>query len=563
MPVRSEENWVDEVDGEGRGTGREIRMSVFERNPQIAEVRKALAPSLSAGVMRPGVESSVGTGQARSSRTNFAPDGTATPGNKHDVVDPPIDFDQLTKLFTLDNDFRLCVEAIQGKVVGQSFKLYPKRKKSNPSPMQKQQMEDWLEELSHDARDPSSEFLGPGDHIAAAIADWALTAQGYLEVVRDMTGKPVGLYHVPSKQVRRRRKKDGYVQFKSGAPSGSGIASGDEKAVYYKNFGDMGLRLDPINEDEMTEIIHLHFPNPDNDYYGAPQVPLIKYALLDKYGLDFNINQHEKGGMPSYVVTVTGGNLSKASIKRIEAFIDKEVAGNVNSNRMLLLEGLDEGVQINIQPVGASIKDMEYGKLHELARDEKIRGFRVPPYKVGIKELGTGAGQATKSQNETFKYDVVEPMQSRIERMLNVLAKQAGFTDWEIKLDELDIKDEKETADIVATYAKIPGIRMSEIREIAGLKKTTINDFYMIPRGYRATTDVEFDQLFLARQQAIDDGQDPLMVLGDVPPNPLAALAAGAAGGTPGPATGSAQPGKTSTPSSTPGQKPKTSGGGE
>ena len=441
------------------------------------------------------------------SETSARRAGEATPTDANNLVDQPINFDQITHLYEVDNDFGVCTDSVASKVTSGGLNIVAKEGLSSPDPAQKKKLQDWVDKLPYDPDNPSSEFLTLLDVVSAVVADWALTANGYFELVRDGGGRPVGLYHVPSREVYRKRDFSGYGQkvAKEGVDGGG--------FVFYKNYGDLEAKTDPDNKDEMTEIIHLMFNNPNSRYYGAPKIPLIKYALLDKYGVEYNIGMFERGGVPDHVVVVTGGNLSAKSLNRIQKFIDKEVRGPDNSSRILLLEGLDEGVQIKIQPLGVRNQDMQFAELHNLARDEKIRGFRLPPSKAGV-QGSTSSPLEGRSQDETFKYDVVKPMQDRLEKVLNILASQIGITDWRIELSDLDIRDSRENADIAKTFASIPGIKLHEVREMAGLPSTLEEELYFIPQGFDLMTDDEIKSLLEDRKKRISEGEDVTTVLG-------------------------------------------------
>jgi hypothetical protein len=81
----------------------------------------------------------------------------------------------------------------------------------------------------------------------------------------------------------------------------------------------------------------------------------------------------------------------------------------------------------------------------------------------------------------------------------------------------------------------------------------------MIPKGYRQINDTEIEQLFVARQQALEEGLDPLVVLGDEPP-PIMGDGFGSTNnlggkGAPGPQTGQGSPAQAQGPLSQPGPK--------
>ena len=82
-----------------------------------------------------------------------------------------------------------------------------------------------------------------------------------------------------------------------------------------------------------------------------------------------------------------------------------------------------------------------------------------------------GAGEGT-SQQEIFKYHVIEPKQTRLEyRINNFLIKRGfGIDDWEIRFREIDVTDEAKVAEIVQRLVHLGVLTINEGRHEMGYK---------------------------------------------------------------------------------------------
>jgi capsid portal protein len=111
------------------------------------------------------------------------------------------------------------------------------------------------------------------------------------------------------------------------------------------------------------------------------------------------------------------------------------------------------------------IKDSSF-EMYRSANAEEIRiAHGVPGRLIGLAEKGGlgGAGEGT-SQQEVFKYHVIEPKQRRLEYRINSFLIKRGFgiQDWELRFREIDVTDEGKVADIMS---KLVGLGIATINE--------------------------------------------------------------------------------------------------
>jgi hypothetical protein len=119
------------------------------------------------------------------------------------------------------------------------------------------------------------------------------------------------------------------------------------------------------------------------------------------------------------------------------------------------------------------IKDASF-RMFRADNAEEIRvAHGVPGRLIGLAEKGGlgGAGEG-ETQQEIFKYHVIEPKQTRLEyRINNFLVKRGfGIEDWELRFKEIDVTDEAKVAEIIQKLVKLGVLTINEGRREMGQK---------------------------------------------------------------------------------------------
>jgi PBSX family phage portal protein len=306
-----------------------------------------------------------------------------------------------------------------------------------------------------------------GEILENVLTDFEALGNGYFEVVRNRfgDGPPRAIYHIPAVTMRVRRDKKGFVQRRGG------------RMVYFRPFGTDPrgpLAFDPRDRGKapgrrrlLHEVIHLKNYHPRSSYYGLPDfLPALRALVGNKMAGDFNIQFFENNAIPQYAIIVKGGELARGTRKRIEEYFREHIKGQ--AHKTLILEvAQDEGekVDVEIKPLSVGIKDSSF-EMYRSANAEEIRiAHGVPGRLIGLAEKGGlgGAGEGT-SQQEVFKYHVIEPKQRRLEYRINSFLIKRGFDiqDWELRFREIDVTDEGKVADIMS---KLVGLGIATINE--------------------------------------------------------------------------------------------------
>jgi HK97 family phage portal protein len=251
--------------------------------------------------------------------------------------------------------------------------------------------------------------------------------------------------------------------------------------VYFRNFGSDPRHpdsYDPRDSDKplskrrlLNEVIHLKNYHPRSSYYGMPDfLPALRALIGNKKTGDFNISFFENNAVPQYAVIVKGGELASGTRKRIEEYFRTHIKGKAHKTLILeVVQEEGEKVDIQIKPLSTEIKDASFRSFRSDNAEEIRVAHGVPGRIIGITEKGGlgGAGEGT-SQQEIFKYHVIEPKQTRLEfRINNFLIKQGfGIDDWELKFKEIDVTDEAKVADIANKLVRLGILTINDGRKM-------------------------------------------------------------------------------------------------
>ncbi|MBI4563367.1 MAG: phage portal protein [Planctomycetes bacterium] len=159
--------------------------------------------------------------------------------------------------------------------------------------------------------------------------------------------------------------------------------------------------------------------------------------------------------------------LARGTRKRIEEYFHTHIKGHAHKTLILEVDQ-EEGEQVDIE-----IKDASF-RMFRADNAEEIRvAHGVPGRLIGLSEKGGlgGAGEG-ETQQEIFKYHVIEPKQTRLEyRINNFLIKLGfGFEDWELRFKEIDVTDEAKVAEIIQKLVKLGVLTINEGRREMGQK---------------------------------------------------------------------------------------------
>lgn len=383
-----------------------------------------------------------------------------------DLVQPVYNLEYLARVYEMSTYNFAAINAKVANIVGLGFsfvetrktnealdgiddekQLERARKKLNRL---RNDLDDWLEDCNQEEL-----FI---ETLIKVYTDLEATGNGFLEIGRTTSGKIGYIGHIPSKTMRIRRLRDGFIQLLYG------------KAVFFRNYGDQETP-NPISggEDRPNEIIHLKKYTPMNNYYGIPDIIAAQNAMAgNEFAARYNLDYFENKAVPRYIITVKGAKLSPESERKLLEFFQVGLKGKNHRSLYVPLpaDSPDQKVEFKMEPVEADVQDSSFNTYRKMNRDEVLLAHRTPISKIGIPE-GVNLG-AARDADKTFKEQVCRPAQDIFEKKLNRIISE--MTDALIlKFNELTLTDEDTMSKIDERYLRMQVIVPNEVRVRKGM----------------------------------------------------------------------------------------------
>ena len=383
-----------------------------------------------------------------------------------DLIEPPYNLEYLSKIYEISPYNYAAVNAKVANIVGLGFDFIETRKtvEAMDGIESEQQLERARRKLNrlrqdlHEWLENCNEEETFKETLIKFYTDVEATGNGYLEIGRTTSGKIGYIGHIPSKTMRVRRLRDGFIQLLYG------------KAVFFRNFGDQETP-NPIagGLDRPNEIIHIKKYTPQNNYYGIPDIVAASNAMAgNEFSAKYNLDYFENKAVPRYIITVKGAKLSLESERKLLEFFQVGLKGNSHRSLYVPLppDSSDSKTEFKMEPVEANPQESSFNTYRKMNRDEILMAHRTPVNKIGTPE-GINLA-AARDADKTFKEQVCRPAQDILEKKINRIV--AEMTDaLEIKFNELALTDEDTQSKIDERYLRMQVITPNEIRIRKGL----------------------------------------------------------------------------------------------
>ena len=383
-----------------------------------------------------------------------------------DLVQPVYNLEYLAKIYEVSPYNYAAINAKVSNIVGLGFDFVETRKAqealdsiTNEKQMERarrklnklrQDLNEWLEDCNEEETFKET--------LIKFYTDVEATGNGFLEIGRTSAGKIGYIGHIPSKTMRVRRLRDGFIQLLYG------------KAVFFRNFGDQETP-NPISggEDRPNEIIHFKKYTPMNNYYGIPDIIAAQNAMAgNEFAGRYNLDYFENKAVPRYVITVKGAKLSPESERKLLEFFQVGLKGKNHRSLYVPLpaDSPDQKVEFKMEPVEAGVQDSSFNTYRKMNRDEILLAHRVPINKIGVPE-GVSLASA-RDADKTFREQVCGPAQDILEKKLNKIIQE--MTDaLVIKFTQLTLTDEDTQSKIDERYLRMQVITPNEVRIRKGM----------------------------------------------------------------------------------------------
>ena len=383
-----------------------------------------------------------------------------------DLIMPPYNLDYLARVYEISPYNYAAINAKVANIVGLGFDFVETRKTNEALDniegdvqldrarrklnRMRQDLHDWLEDCNEEETFKET--------LVKVWTDYEATGNGFLEIGRTTTGKIGYIGHIPSKTMRVRRLRDGFIQLLYG------------KAVYFRNFGDQETPS-PIGsqEERPNEVIHFKKYTPMNNYYGIPDIVAASNAMAgNEFAGKYNLDYFENKAVPRYIITVKGAKLSPEAERKLLEFFQVGLRGKNHRSLYVPLpaDSPDQKVEFKMEPIEAGTQESSFNKYRQANRDEILLAHRTPINKIGIPE-GINLA-AARDADKTFREQVCRPAQDVLEKKLNKIIEE--MTDaLLIKFNELTLTDEDTQSKIDERYLRMQVITPNEVRIRKGM----------------------------------------------------------------------------------------------
>lgn len=244
---------------------------------------------------------------------------------------------------------------------------------------------------------------GAADLFTQLDIDLGTYGNAFIQVIATASGVPVELRRLPA--VTMARTASGFVQ---------------------RVFGEDGqIKKIAFNA---TEIIHLRDLCPMGGRYALPAWIGGQGMLeLAEAAIAYNAAFFKNSAIPEYAVIFEKVTPSEAQKAAIKEFFKTEFQGVDNAHRTLILTTGEEG-SVKFEKLTADIKDADFLKLIDAARDRIPVAHGTPPRVLGIVSAGQlgGGGEAT-GQMFIFEHLTLKPRRRRTLDQLRPFLKRLGL----------------------------------------------------------------------------------------------------------------------------------------
>lgn len=258
---------------------------------------------------------------------------------------------------------------------------------------------------------------GAADLFVALGMDLETYGNAFMQVIRNSRGLIAGLRRLPA--ITMTRYRAGYLQRDP-------LPNGETRKITFA----------------ADEILHLRVPCPMGGRYALPGWIGVEGMLeLARAAIAYNAKFFSNNAVPEHAVIIKGTAPSQAQKEAIAGFFRNEYKGLEHNHRTLLLH-LAEDASIDFKRLTADVKDADFLKLIDAARDRIPVAHGVPPRMLGIVTAGSlGGGNEVSGQLFTFELLTLRPKRrgllSQLSPILKELGLRPGDPDDGLKLDEV------------------------------------------------------------------------------------------------------------------------------
>lgn len=416
-----------------------------------------------------------------------------------DVIEPPYNIRELKQMAEYSTILQQCIDAYKTNILGFGLGVeytFDFNAENAPEGKKKAAEKEWtqLEEFTRYMNyDESAEVV-----LGYVIEDREKTGNGFVEVLREGTGKPAGIEYLDAQYLRVCKLSDPVdVEFRyteNGQVKSlqrkkrfrKYVQKVNTKKVFFKEYGDPRTLNAATGEySEATpsnlvasEVIHFKIGS------GTYGVPRWIGNIVNMYGArkaeELNYLYFKQGRHVPAAITVENGMLSESSYEQLQEYMNG-IEGSDNAHKFLLLEveGIPKKDETSNDEEPANVK-VDIKSLAEILQedalfleyDEKTRNkirssFRLPPIYTGESQDYNKATADTA--RKTTEEQVFQPERMIITGKLNTLFLP-DLDLWHVRLilNGPDFRDPLEIAKVLTPFIQAGAVSPNDLRDLAG-----------------------------------------------------------------------------------------------
>lgn len=398
------------------------------------------------------------------------------------AIKPPESFDRLANLTQVARTRRPCIEATVLNTVGRGLNIVPKEGREEDA--QEDEATELLAHLDQLARrdtkldKPSFKRL-----LGACKWDEEEVGNGYLEVSRNrVTGEIDGLFHVPGKEVRRRKDRKGWVVGKKNAAAHERVEFYDfgDKVAYDSEGRPEGKLNGTGKRWDRNELIRFRLYTSESRDYGLPRDAHLALDYLgDRNAAEANVGFFRGGGVPPTVIFLKVPASEDGSPGEEEEGIEVEVPPDLPQKLAMTMTAdadrrhrvafftLPEGIEPEkIDLATLSERDMGFIEFRKDNRRATLGAWRMAP--IFVADIEDTNYSTADVERRLTKEQLFDPEQDRWEDILSetLLAELAPHMRFDFV--ELDVTDEKAARESADQAADRGAITNGEYRDAHG-----------------------------------------------------------------------------------------------
>lgn len=358
-----------------------------------------------------------------------------------------------------------CINAKAADAVGRGWKLEARGKEADPD------KEDALREQLNDLC-PEESF---SELLSMAAEEEEILGWSAWEVLRTppITGRISALYYLPANTLRisavEEHQEEVWMQLVEG------------ETRFFVEFGS-GIMIDAVTgemqleqiEEPASEVLLFKRRSRRSPWYGTPKWISAVPAIAELTAIrEFNVSFFASGGMADRHIHVTAGDITAAD--DIAKAIDETLREFSGRAHLTITTHGTPDTSIDVKPLSPTTGKRE-GQFIVRRQDlikEVLTAHNMPPYRIGLAELGSLGGSAAREMMRAYRVGSIEPIQTRTENKLNktLFNPKEGGLDLEgyrWVLNDIDYDETELDLKIATEGVTQPILTPNEARQVMG-----------------------------------------------------------------------------------------------